>query len=135
MIASRSLPWVALLAWGLTGCGSNSGTFEVMGEVTCAGQPVALGEIVFEPDVAQGNRGPGAVATIVDGWFETLPGRGIVGGPYKVRILAFDGRPVGDAKADLLDPRGQPLIDEVVMTVDLPKKSTTRDFAIPAITR
>jgi hypothetical protein len=121
-----------LAAIGLVGCGAPSSTFDLAGEVTLGGLPVVAGEIVFEPDAEQGNRGPGAVAEIVDGWFETEPGRGVVGGPYRVRIVAFDGRPVGDPKTELLDPRGQPMAGEVELRLDLPRTSATRNFALPA---
>jgi hypothetical protein len=39
--------------------------------VTRAGEPLALGRISFEPDTAQGNRGPGAYGDIVAGRYET----------------------------------------------------------------
>jgi hypothetical protein len=126
-VVSRTLTVsVALL---ILGCGGNEGPprYEVSGSVTYDGQPVPAGEVTFEPDASQGNQGPGSIAQIKDGQYRTERNSGVVGGPYIVRIVGFDGRPAGESLI------GTPLFDEPhETTVEFPKQNTTHDFHIPA---
>lgn len=117
---------VALSLVGGPGCGHNSGPrrYEISGKVSHRGQPVRIGSINFEPDATAGNSGPGSMATISEGHYRTHPGKGVVGGPYRVRIIGFDGAPA-DGLGD-----GQPLFAEVLYTVDLPKQKSVRDFDV-----
>jgi hypothetical protein len=117
---------VALVA--AAGC-SDGGPrrYSVSGAVTLDGRPVPAGEIVFEPDPARGNNGPGSVVRIRDGRYQTEPGLGVVGGAYIVRITAMSGTPFGDS----LD--GKPLLPGPrVEAVEFPAGESTRDFDVPA---
>ncbi len=111
----------------LVGCGSEGpDRYKVTGTVTYNGQPVPVGEVVFEPDASQGNSGPGSVAQIKDGKYQTEPGMGVMGGAYIVRIVGFDGVPVGDSTA------GTGLFPPYETTVNLPEEGVTQDFEVPA---
>jgi hypothetical protein len=117
---------VILVVSGFTGCDAGLKRYSVSGTVTLGGRPVPAGEIVFEPDSAKGNSGPGSVARIKDGRYQTEPGRGVVGGPYIVRILPMSGVPSGE----LID--GKPLLPQPhTENVEFPMSDSTRDFDIP----
>lgn len=60
------------------------------GVVTYGGKPVRGGRIVFSPDDKKGNSGPGAIAFIREGEYETPPGHGVISGPHLVDILGYD---------------------------------------------
>lgn len=109
------------LACGLPGCGASGDSpqrFDVSGAVTFDGKPVASGTVLFEPDPGKGNRGPAGFAQIREGKFDTaLGGKGIIGGPHVVRISG------GDKIA---------AFSEYVISVDLPRQRSTRDFDVPA---
>lgn len=125
---------VALLAGvGLaaSGCGGSGGPtrYRVSGNVTFKGQPVPAGRITFEPDTAKNNSGPAGYAEIKDGRYETPADKGTVGGPHQVRIVGFDGRPVGES------PDGAPLFAEYRTAADLPPGDATQDFDVPAAPR
>lgn len=110
------------------GCNSSSGPekFTVSGQVLIDGDPVPRGEVSFAPDPDKGNSGPGSVAKIVDGRYSTAESKGVVGGAYIVRIVAFDGVPTEDS----VD--GTPLTkSSYKVEVDLPTESSTRNFEIP----
>ncbi len=110
----------------VAGCGdSGPVTYRVSGAVTYNGQPVPAGEVVFQPDASLGNKGPGSVVLIKDGRYETDDGKGVVGGPYIVRIAGFDGVPVGDSSV------GTGLFPPYQTNVEFPKESTTKDFDVP----
>lgn len=108
------------------GCSSDQ-DFHLEGEITYQGQPIPAGEIIFTPDTSKGNRGPGNLARIKSGRYETAQGKGHVGGPYILTINAFDGQ--SDPKNML--PDGQALFTNRQLTVDLPKKSSEMNFDIP----
>jgi hypothetical protein len=132
MTALRVSPWYAAVVLVLAGCGDRGPRqYEVSGTVTYGGKPVPYGTIDFEPDASAGNRGPGGRAEIRDGHYATAPDRGVVGGPYVVRICGSDGMPLEMPEEGLVDPAGTPLFEEHVEHVDLPNKDTTRDFAVP----
>ena len=115
-----------LLAMGSAGCSGQAGParYEVSGTVMFAGKPVPTGEISFEPDGAQHNAGPGSMTQIKDGKYRTDPNKGVVGGPYIVRIQGFDGVPVGDSAM------GKPIFPPYSKIVDLPKQTSTQDFSV-----
>lgn len=123
--SAGGLVLVSLLV-GTLGCGQSSGPrrYEVSGKVSHRGQPVRLGYINFEPDSSAGNSGPGSMTKIIDGSYRTQPGKGVVGGPHRVRIVGFDGAPA-DGLGD-----GSPLFDEAIYTVDLPRKPSVQDFDV-----
>ena len=78
----------------------------VKGSVTCGGQPVPFGEVVFEPDAEQGNRGPQSRCPIDNGGYVTRAGFGAPIGPVVVSVRGFSQRPAFDypANADLFKP-------------------------------
>ena len=109
------------------GCGRSP--YKLSGTVTYDGQPVPVGEIVFMPDPAEGNRGPGVLADIKEGRYEMPLNKGHIGGAYVARLTGFDGAP---AKAKgLVDPRGTPLFVDYTEKLKLPEQSTTHDFTVP----
>lgn len=122
-------PFLMLIA----GCGqSPSGPvrFTVSGNITYNGSPVPAGTILFEPDSEKGNSGPGGSGTIENGRFETFPGKGVVGGPYIVRIRGFTGEATSeDGEVSAI---GNPLFPVYVTRVDFAKQNVQMDFDIPA---
>ncbi|ASV74064.1 hypothetical protein THTE_1462 [Thermogutta terrifontis] len=110
----------ALLLSGSGGGGPK--TYHVSGTVTLDGKPVPAGSILFEPDQSKGNTGPAGFAKIKDGKYDTRQnGRGTVGGPHVVRIIALDGVPAEEL------PEGTPLAPEYVTHVDLPKENNHQE--------
>ena len=86
LAGSGSVLAVCLAVLGfLTGVRGNDGPrrYELGGRITWSGQPVPAGQILFTPDAAKGNSGPGGMAKIKEGRYVTLPGLGIIGGPHK----------------------------------------------------
>lgn len=116
----------------MSGCGSDEGPtrYTVSGVVTYDGAPVPAGFIIFEPDAARGNKGPGGGAEIRDGRFTTPRNKGTLGGPYIVKIDGFDGV---DVESDLggVDPNGTVLFARYQITIQLPKEDTAQDFLVP----
>lgn len=78
----------------------------VKGSVTFKGQPVPYGEVVFEPDAEQGNRGPQSPCPIDKGSYTTRAGFGAPIGPVIVSVRGFSQPPVFDypASAELFRP-------------------------------
>jgi hypothetical protein len=130
-LRATALALLPLLIIGSPGCGGTTGpkSYEVSGTVSYRGQPVPVGYVSLEPDPTAGNTGPGTMAKIVAGRYRTDRGRGVVGGPHRVRIFGFDGVPADDGLGD-----GTPLFAEVVYSVDLPKKASIQDFDVPGST-
>jgi hypothetical protein len=120
---------VGIVVLAPTGCGSSSGPqrYDLSGNVTWNGQPVAAGAITFEPLDMPDRLGDG-FAHIRNGQFDTsVDGRGHFGGPHKVIITGSSGT--------LIDPRNpdsgtRPLFTPYETTVDLPKKRSTQDFTV-----
>lgn len=117
---------IATIGLSAAGCGpSGPPSYEISGKVTYLGQPLPAGTVSFAPDTSKGNNGPGYNVNVKDGWYCSAPGKGIVGGPYKVKIFGFDGKPVPQF------PLGKPLFPPYNTEVDLPAKNSTHDFDIP----
>ena len=110
------------------GCGGGDARqYDVSGTVSYGGQPVPTGAIVFEPAASQEKSGPPGFAPIEAGKFDTRNGKGVVGGPYVVKISGNDGR-----QDELgLFPSGQPLFAEHVIKIDLPKEDSEQAFEVP----
>jgi hypothetical protein len=89
---ARAVAWGAALSVAV-GCGGAPETVDVSGKVTFDGEPVADGQIEFEPQGA----GRMAFAAITAGQYATPRDRGVQPGNYLVRITA--SRPTGK-KAD-----------------------------------
>jgi hypothetical protein len=120
---------LAVLVVLLAGCSSaGPGRYQVDGEVSFNGQPVPEGSVLFEPDAARGNRGPGVVALIHHGRFCTEPNRGVVGGPHLVRVVGYNGQ----ADPRMETPLGQALFEEQLLTLDLPHKHCTQHLNVAA---
>ena len=123
------LPAVCCLL--LAGCGeAGPARYDVSGSVTYDGKPLPAGRISFEPDESQGNTGSVGFADVKDGHYQTQPGQGPGGGPYKAVIFGYDGVP--DAVEPDENPMGKPLFGPFTTGVDLPRQSATQDFAVPA---
>jgi hypothetical protein len=117
---------IVLGAVALVGCGGEK-AYHLSGKVTFKGQPVPVGQIVFEPDASAGNKGQAAYAKIKDGYYDThLEGQGTVGGPHIVTIHGRDGIPRGE----LLN--GLPLFHDYTTQIDLPKTDGEQNFEVPA---
>ena len=117
-MSARSVCWcVSMLIAACVGCSSSDVTrYDVSGTVTFDGQPVPSGSITFQP--ATGNEGPGGIANIKDGKYDTAKeGKGPTGGPHHVTISGYDGN--ADPGNEL--PLGRPLFDAYRTEVDLPK--------------
>ncbi|QDU07683.1 hypothetical protein [Gimesia aquarii] len=109
----------------LIGCGgSNSGLtkYDYSGTVTFNGKPIPIGYISFEPDSLPG---PGSMAKIIEGRYETPAGKGLLGGPYKILISGFEGSSNPEALGD-----GAPIFVDYHLIMTLPEKSTTQNFEI-----
>ncbi len=126
--------WKLCLAIGLLmlplGCDRRGhARFDLKGKVSYDGQSVPAGYIVFTPDA--GNTGPGSQADIRGGEYATNPRLGTIGGPHVVRIFAFDGKSYTPPGSKMPLVMGHPLFPPYTVKVDLPKKATVFDFAVP----
>lgn len=134
-LSPTSVPRLGMLATLLllpiAGCGGDPSPvrYEVAGTVVFAGKPVPAGEVTFQPDGARGNAGPGSIALIKDGRYQTAPDKGVVGGPYLVTVMGFDGIPVGDSLS------GRALFPPYELKVEFPTEDTKKDFTVPASVR
>jgi hypothetical protein len=129
---SRPRAVMAAIAVLATGCGPKGvERYDLTGAVAFRGQPVPKGYMIFQPDTAKGNRGPGSKAGVFDGRYETMAGQGHVGGPHIVSIVGTDGIAF-DQGDGIMNPMGKPLFPEYKVEVDLPKESGTFDFEVPA---
>lgn len=115
-----------LAAFAIAGCGPGGPQrFQLSGEVSYNGEPVPAGEISFTPDSSQGNTGPGAVAIIKAGRYETEPGKGVVGGPHTVKISGFDGKVLPESDIGVM------LFKPSIQSADLPRESGEFNFTVP----
>ena len=83
------LAMAMFLACLAAGCGSGGSACSVSGEVTFEGQPVADGNIRFNP--VGGTPGPGASAKIKDGKYQISMDQGMLAGKHVVLISATRG--------------------------------------------
>ena len=116
----------------LSGCqsaGEGPERFTLTGTAYFKGEPIPFGRILLQPDNEQGNKGPAGVADIKNGQFHTREGKGHVGGPHQVLIMATDGTQPASADVD------NSLFAPVKLSVTLPKENTTCDFIIPEETQ
>jgi hypothetical protein len=112
-----------------SGCGTTlpDNVTHVSGTVTFAGQPLALGMIVFEPDPAAGNRGPQGHADIKNGRFDTRQaGKAAAIGALIVRITGGDG-----VNPEPFSPFGKLLFEEHTTKVVLSKDRPTLELEVP----
>jgi len=94
---SRLRRWLgcgAVVAAATLGCGKGDGVAfaPVEGRVTLDGQPLEAGEIRFQPDASQGNKGPLSAAMLGAGGSFKLRGPGTrvgaVAGPHRVYFIS-----------------------------------------------
>lgn len=91
---SRWLGCGAVVAAVTLGCGKGDGVafVPVEGRVTLDGQPLEAGEIRFQPDASQGNKGPLSAAVLGAGGSFKLRGPGTrvgaVAGPHRVYFVS-----------------------------------------------
>ena len=79
---------IACLAITLGGCGKKDERFEIRGQVTYQGEPIAEGKILFMPlDESR----PQAIANILDGEYATASPGGVFVGKYKVQVFGYRG--------------------------------------------
>jgi len=117
---------IVAFAAGTAGCRKQGPErYRMSGTISFAGRPVPSGMISFEP--AEKGIG-GGFAPIVNGTYDTdRTGRGHLGGEHTVQIAGFEG--VRDPSDP--DSPAVPMFKPITFTEDLPKESTTRDFALP----
>ncbi|MEA1952421.1 MAG: hypothetical protein U9N87_13660 [Planctomycetota bacterium] len=109
----------------IAGCGRDGPSrYEVSGTVTYDGQSVPGGRILFAPDSARGNTGPGSVAEIRNGRYHTRREKGFTGGPCVVTIYGTDGSMPTEA-------RDNALFAPYETHVDLPQDDCRQDFDVP----
>ncbi len=107
------------------GC-SRADRWDLSGNVTYGGKPVAEGHITFDP-ITPGTGG--GFARIADGRFDTRrEGRNHSGGPYRVTVVGYKG---------LVNPKNPdsdvlPLFPAYEVEVELPKRTSTMDFDVPS---
>lgn len=121
-----------VIAFLQTGCGGSSLKLEdVAGDATFEGRPIVFGQLEFIPDASKSHQGPAGEAEIVDGKFDTsLGGKGIVPGPYKVRITAYEARPVSSTDETIPSNNKPPLFQGY--TIDMDVKGGELTVAVPA---
>ncbi|EAQ80809.1 hypothetical protein [Blastopirellula marina] len=122
-ICRASTLWTAAIM--LAGCGGSTSMPHLSGKVTYDGQPVPAGTIMFAPDTQAGNSGPGSLAVIRNGEYDTRESLGVASGPHVVRIEGFDAVATRD------NPDGMPLFPAYQFHHDLPQSSDTIDFDVP----
>lgn len=117
---------LALLLPLAVGCSGGLPLYPVVGTVSYDGQPVPAGVVWFDPDPTNLPNSPQGYAYLKDGRFDTAAnGRGVAGGPYLVRIEAFDGKPGNEL------PLGKPLFADFSRKVDLPAGKNELSFDVP----
>lgn len=123
---TAALALIVSATW-ILGCSRQDGPprYHLSGAATYGGQPIPVGEIEFSPDSKQGNTGPGTVAKIENGQYQTPHDRGVIGGPHNVRITGYDG--VANSEND----SGITIFVPHMETIDLPQEDSQHDFAVP----
>ena len=134
----RRLIGVAALALiGAIGCGPSQRGNTVSGNVTYAGQPLAVGAVQFQPvDETVASVAPFTMAAVVGGRYETPRNRGVGAGPYIARVLPCDvtaGAPPPGAVQFFPDELRVELPDErCEVNIDVPEGGGSRpNFSRP----
>ncbi|MFM8270941.1 MAG: hypothetical protein ACKODX_01190 [Gemmata sp.] len=114
---------VLVAAGLLTSCEKSEVLYDVSGTITYDGKAIPKGLIFFDPE--RGTPGTQGFASIEDGKYNTaVQGKGIGGGKYSVRVLAFDGKEAPEA------PFGKGLFPEHQFTRELPAQKQTFDYDV-----
>ncbi|WP_437206662.1 hypothetical protein [Planctomicrobium sp. SH664] len=128
--------FVAVCLLALGGCAGSDGIDlrDLSGRATFDGAPIVYGTIQFVPNAEKNHSGPLGSAEIIDGVYDTrLSGKGIVRGPYLLRVTAFTKRPppiVDDKNPGPIIPT---VFDEY--SVEAVLDAETFDFDVPASAR
>lgn len=128
MVTSFAALSMVFVLFNQTGCQPASDgpiRYELSGQATFAGKPIPFGRILLQPDTERGNQGPAGIADINDGQFHTRTGKGHVGGPHLVKIIATDGTRPASADVD------NSLFPPFSFSIDLPAENATNDFSVP----
>ncbi|UUO07221.1 hypothetical protein M4951_02670 [Blastopirellula sp. J2-11] len=123
-----------LLLFAMNGCDFGSDElkrYAMSGTVTYDGKPIPFGEITFTPDTTQGNSGPGAVATILEGAYHVTGEKGLIGGPHVISITGYTGVPDNGAVMAGTASQPKPLFARYSTSDDLPLENTTLDVEVP----
>ena len=123
----RRLIGVAALALiGAIGCGPSQRGNTVSGNVTYAGQPLAVGAVQFQPvDETVASVAPFTMAAVVGGRYETPRNRGVGAGSYIARVLPCEVMP-GDPV-----PPGAVQFFPYELRVELPDKPSVVNIDVP----
>jgi len=107
------------------GC-SRVDRWDLSGNVTYGGKPVAEGHITFDPITPGAG---GGFAKVVDGIYDTRnEGRDHPGGAHRVTVVAYKGlKNPKNPDSDVL-----PLFPAYEVEVEFPQKKSTMDFDVPA---
>lgn len=124
----------------ICGCGGGDGPtlYDLNGTVSFDGKPLPYGIVRFVPDETKSNSGGAGYAEIVDGKYDTtaLGGRGVIGGPHKIRFTGFESKPTDDGADEVAAAEAPPvkmLFRDFEQDHDLPKESGEQNFDIPAV--
>lgn len=112
---------------GCGGEGAGPGKYHVSGKVTFQGQPIPEGEILFTPDTSSGNRGPASIAYVKDGQYSTQPGKGLIGGAYKLEVEGFETKAELDQDGEVIVA---PLFPTFVSQHEFEQQDSTFDFEV-----
>ncbi len=114
----------------LLGCGqAGPERYTISGKITYDGQPVPLGEVIFEPDGSQGNSGPQCRASIRQGIYETRAGKGAVAGPMIVKVIGFE-QPTGEGRFPGVEAFSLPLFPTFETRHEVPAHDSTFDIKV-----
>jgi hypothetical protein len=115
---------LASLSLLLIGCGDSVRYYNLSGTVMYKGQPLPAGQIFFTADYTKGNDGMQGMAIIQDGKYDTrIYKKGVLGGPYKIKIDCYDGKPGNEL------PLGK-LLGNAEFARDFPKSDSVQDFDV-----
>jgi len=118
---------IAVLPALMAACDRGLRLYPVKGTVTYDGQPLPAGQIFFEADISKGHDGPQGFAFVKQGKYDTTQGgRGVLGGPYVLRVEGFDG------KEGVELPLGRPLFTDFSEQRDLPQQASEQNVTIAA---
>ena len=101
-----------------SGCGNESGFYNVSGTVQVDGKDVPRGRIIFSPDGSKNNSGPQGLVKIFEGEITEVV-RPIVGGAHWLEIQAYDGVSYEDVEGTVAS--GKRIIPSQQVQVDLPR--------------
>lgn len=128
----RTRLWSILGLLSVAGCaGSELALENLHGKATFAGDPIVYGSIEFVPDSEKGHKGPAGAAEIVEGTYDTRKGgRGVVSGPHKVRITAYQEKPPPDHQDETVPSTAKPPLF-AGYTIEAELSGGQKDFDVP----